>query len=128
MIPKLRGSRCSVSGKNYELKIYNIAKKCYLNQLPFNTQHESELGGCNSKNDLECEMGTLKIPFEIKKLQAPDWMQCTLKYDDINKKWVGSTKNKIPEKSKKIFEEFISDVTLFNGKIPPFMQNEITHE
>ena len=42
--------------------------------------------------------------------------------------WIGSLRNKIPEASKKVFEEIISTITLFNGNIPPFMLKNITHE
>jgi hypothetical protein len=94
-----------------------------------NTQNEDELGGCSYKNDLECNMNTDKdLSIEIKKSNTPDWMQCSLKYDNTNKKWIGSSKNKIPEDSKKVFEELIKSITLFNGKIPPFMVNDITHD
>ena len=55
-------------------------------------------------------------------------MQCSLKYDNVSKKWIGSSKNKIPEASKKVFEDIISKITLFNGNIPPFMFKDITHE
>lgn len=123
----VKGAGCSVSGKKYELEVYNVVKKCKLNNNDFNTQKEDELGGCNSKNDIECVIGSINIPIEIKKIQAPDWMQCSLKYDCVNKKWIGSSKNKIPEKAKKIFEELISTITLFNEKIPPFMLKDITH-
>jgi hypothetical protein len=123
-----KGAGCSVSGKKYELEVYNVVKKCKLNNNDFNTQKEDELGGCNSKNDIECVMGSINIPIEIKKIKTPDWMQCSLKYDCISEKWIGSSKNKIPEKSKKIFEDLISTITLFNGKIPPFMLRDITHE
>ena len=40
-----KGSRCSVSGKKYELEVDNIVKKCKLNGNDFNTQTEIELGG-----------------------------------------------------------------------------------
>ena len=124
-----RGSGCSINGKKYELEVYNIVKKCKLNGNNFNTQNEHELGGCSSKNDIECNMNTERdTSIEIKKSNAPDWMQCSLKYDDINKKWIGSSKNKIPETSKQIFEELISKHILFNGKVPPFLLKDITHE
>lgn len=125
-----KGASCSVSGKKYELQVYNVVKKCKLNNNDFNTQTEEELGGCDSKNDIECNMGSIRnnIPIEIKKIKTPDWMQCCLHYDSINKKWIGSSRNKIPENSKKIFEELISKVELFNGNIPPFMLKNITHE
>ena len=123
-----KGAGCSISGKKYELEVYNVVKKCKLNGHDFNNQNEYELGGCNSKNDIECIMGSITIPIEIKKIKSPDWMQCSLKYDSVSEKWRGSPKNKIPEKSKKIFEELISNKKLFNGKIPPFMVKDITHQ
>ena len=124
-----KGAKCSVNGKKYELEVYNIVKKCKLNGKKFNIQSENELGGCSSKNDIQCSMNLEKdISIEIKKLKAPDWMQCSLKYDNINKKWIGSSKNKIPNVSKQIFENLITTITLFNGQIPPFMLKDITHE
>ena len=126
-----KGSGCSVSGKKYELAVYNIVKRTKLNGIEFNTQVETELGGCSSKNDIECNMKEAMardISIEIKKSKTPDWMQCCLKYDDTDKKWIGSKRNKIPEASKTVFEDLISTLTLFNGKIPPFMLKNITHE
>jgi len=123
-----KGSGCSISGKKYELQVYNIIKKCKLNNLDFNTQPEVDLGGCSSNNDIECKLGHISIPIEIKKLKTPDWMQCSLKYDNVNEKWMGSLKNKIPDASKKIFEGLISNTILFNGNIPPFMLRDIQHE
>jgi len=124
-----KGSGCSINGKKYELKVYNVVKKSKLNGTIFNTQNEDELGGCSSKNDIECNMTSIRdISIEIKKSKTPDWMQCSLKYDNVIKKWIGSSKNKIPEASKKVFEHLISTITLFNGNIPPFMLKNITHE
>jgi hypothetical protein len=123
-----KGAGCSVNGKKYELQVYNVVKKCKLNNSDFNIQNENELGGCNSKNDIECIMNNIIIPIEIKKINTPDWMQCSIKYNCESKKWIGSIKNKIPENSKKIFEELIENLILFNGKIPPFMLQDITYE
>jgi hypothetical protein len=61
-------------------------------------------------------------------MKSPDWMQCSLIYNETMKKWIGSSRNKIPEKSKIIFEELISNIQLFNGNIPLFMIKDITHE
>ena len=122
-------TNCSHYGKEYELKVYDIVKNCKLDGKEFNTQIKDELGGCSSKNDIECNMCNKNdIPIEIKKSKTPDWMQCSLKYDNINKKWIGSSKNKIPETSKKIFENIILNNILFNGNIPDFMKKNITHE
>ena len=80
-----KGSKCSISGKKYELDVYNIVKKCKLNGKMFNTQCEEDFGGCNSKNDIECNMKSLRdISIEIKKSKTPDWMQCSLKFDFNN--------------------------------------------
>jgi len=73
-------------------------------------------------------MDNVIIPIEIKKSKTPDWMQCSIKYNFESEKWIGSYKNKIPDKSKNIFEELISNSILFNGKIPPFTLKDITHE
>ena len=126
---KEKGSGCSIRGKEYELQVYHILKNCKLNDINFNTQLENELGGCSAKNDIECNMNSIKdVSIEIKKSKTPDWMQCSLQYDYVNKKWIGSSKNKIPESSKKIFEDLISTIPLFNGKIPPFIYQNLTHE
>ena len=68
------------------------------------------------------------VSIEVKKAKTPDWLQCSLKYNTTNNKWVGSSINKIPEDSKIIFENIISSTTLFNGNIPPFMLKDMTHE
>ena len=118
----------SINGKKYELDIFNIVKNCMLNNMKFNTQKQKDLGGCNNKNDIECNfIIDQDIPIEIKKSNAPDWMQCSLKFNYINNNWIGSINNKIPENAKKIFENLISNIKLFNGNIPPFIFNNITH-
>ena len=125
----IKGSCCSKEGKKYENDIYNIVKNCELNNKKFNSQYEYELGGCSSQNDIECNFnGNNDISIEIKKMNTPDWMQCSLHYNEDLKKWFGSSKNRIPEKSKQIFEELIDNSCLFNGNIPPFMIRKLTHE
>lgn len=124
-INKSAYSSCSINGKKYELQVYNIVKNCKYNNIYFNRQNVNDLGGCNSINDLVCCMNYMDIPIEIKTLSSPDWMQCSLKYD--NNKWVGSSRNKIPIGSKIIFERLIQDTYLFNGLIPPFIYKSITH-
>lgn len=123
-----KGSQCSKEGLKYEKVIYNIVKDCLLNNKPFNTQNEDMLGGCSFRNDIECNLyKKCDIPVEIKKYNTPDWMQCSLKYDNNVKKWIGSDKNKIPDASKKLLEDTISNYKLFNGKIPPFINNNMTY-
>jgi hypothetical protein len=125
----LKGSQCSVSGHNYEKKIHNICKKCDFNNKPFNTQKDKELAGCSSKNDIECNFIEEKdIGIEIKKSNAPDWMQCSIKYNNKTKKWEATKKSKISIKCREIFNKLINNINLYDGEIPPFMEKSITHE
>jgi hypothetical protein len=124
-----KGSGCSISGNNYEKEIFNIVKNLLLNDKLFNTQNIKELGGSTNANDIQCNFnGEKNIGIEIKKSNTPDWMQCSLKYNNIDNTWEGSTKGKIPEKSRNIFNKLINELNLFDGNIPPFMIKDITHE
>jgi hypothetical protein len=124
-----KGSQCSVSGNNYEKEIYNICKKCDINNKPFNTQREEELGGNTIKNDIECNFIKEKdIGIEIKKSKTPDWMQCCIKYNNKQKKWEATEKGKIPIKCRELFNKLINNIDLYDGEVPPFMEKLITHE
>ena len=96
----LKGSQCSVSGNNYEKKIYNICKNCDINYKPFNTQKEEELAGSS----------------------------CSIKYNNKTKNWEATKKGKIPNECRKIFNKLINNINLYDGEIPPFMEKLITHE
>jgi hypothetical protein len=126
----MRGQSCSISGGNYEKEIHNILKKCFINGSPFHTQSEDELGGSSSKNDIICNF---KFPYdigiEVKKCKTPDWMQCTVNFDELNKQWIPNPNGKIPEKARNIFKNIMQNVSLFGGKIPIFSgEKNITHE
>lgn len=124
-----KGFNCSVSGINYERKIFNICKKCHINNTPFNTQKEEELAGCLSKNDIECNFIREKnIGIEVKNSKSPDWMQCSIKYNNKTSKWEAVKKGKIPINCRKIFNKLINNINLYNQEIPPFMEKPITHE
>lgn len=124
-----KGSQCSISGNAYENTIYQIVKNCTINGKSFNTQRKEELAGSSSKNDIECDYNTTKdIGIEIKKCNTPDWMQCSIKYNDNTKKWEGSNNCKIPDACKTIFENLINTKNLYDGHVPPFMERSITHE
>ena len=124
-----KGSQCSVSGNNYEKEIHNICKKCDINHKPFNTQKDKELGGSSSKNDIECNfIEKNNIGIEIKKSKSPDWMQCSIKYNNKTKNWEATKKGKIPIRCRELFNKLINNINLYDGKIPPFIEKSITHE
>jgi len=127
--PLPKGSLCSINGNKYEKQIYDVVSNCKLNNSPFNTQSENELGGSSAANDIECNFKKIKdIGIEAKKYNTPDFMQCSLSYDKKLKKLVPSKKGKIPDDCKKIFEELFKDIKLYDGDIPPFLEKKITHE
>lgn len=127
-LKKTKGSQCSVEGSKYEKTIYNIIKYCTIQNKPFNTQKENELGGSSSKNDIECNFVTEKdIGIEVKKYNTPDWMQCSIKYNKTNKRWEASKKGKNVDECKKMFNRLINNINLYDGEIPPFMERSITH-
>jgi hypothetical protein len=125
-----KGSNCSREGSKYEHKIFDIVKNCKYedHEILFNTQKESDLGGCDSKNDIICNFNVeFDTPIEIKKCRTPDWMQCMLKYDIDKKLWHVGNNNKIVINSKHIFDELIGNLNLFNGKIPDFVTKKISY-
>lgn len=124
----MRGQLCSISGGNYEKQIHHILKKCSINGKPFHTQSEDDLGGSSSKNDIECNFNSKNdIGIEVKKNKTPDWMQCTLSYDELKYQWIPSLNGKNPGKTRSIFNNILNDFDLFNGKIPVFKERKITH-
>jgi hypothetical protein len=68
------------------------------------------------------------IGIEIKKYNSPDWMQCSLKYDIKNNVWNPNMKCKNSQFALSMFNKFLSNIVLFNGKVPPFISNKITHQ
>tara|TARA_X000000950_G_scaffold278842_1_gene370451 strand:- start:3537 stop:4457 length:921 start_codon:yes stop_codon:yes gene_type:complete len=124
-----KGALCSKLGNKYELDVYKIVSNSYIDNILFNTQNEKELGGSTSNNDIECSYKDKKnIGIEIKKCNTPDWMQCSIMYDSEQKKWMSTSKCKIPEKSRELFNKLIENLNIFNGKIPPFVFNKLTYD
>jgi hypothetical protein len=125
-----KGGMCSISGNNYEKTIYNVTSKCLLSgsNKPFNTQDVNTLGGSSSKNDIICNYkDTGDIGIEAKKYNAPDWMQCSIKFNTETKQWEAS-KGKNPEKCREIFNSLVNGLDLYGGEVPPFMMKDMTHE
>ncbi len=128
---KRNGANSSKQGKKYENQVYQVTSQCInqLTNLKFNTQNISELGGNSSKNDLICNWKVEKdVAIEIKSLKSPDWVQCILKYDEINNKWNPSPKNSIPNECKQIFINLFNEskINLYNGTTPIFIKQNFT--
>ena len=126
-----KGRNSHNSGRQYEIEILNILNKTTLNGNRFNIQTESEIG--KTDNDLKCNYHDIRdISIEIKKRKAPDWVQCTLQYDQSNKKWKVSQKSRLPPSCISIFNDFItnniSNDEIFRGYIPPFQFSNIMYD
>lgn len=129
LLKKPKGYKCSLNGNNYEKQIHNIIKYSSINNKPFNTQIEKELAGSSSKNDIECNFIKEKnVGVEVKISNTPDWMQCSIKFNNKLKQWEATTKNRIPNKCRDIFNNLINNINLYDGDIPPFMIKQLTHE
>jgi hypothetical protein len=130
-----RGSQCSVEGGKYEKVIHSVIKNTTLNGKPFTTQKEEDLGGSTSKNDIICNSNAPRgcfrntvVGIEAKKANTPDWMQSKLEYSVKFKSWRGSNNSKIPKTCRKIFNNLLEGMDIYNREIPPFVVERITHE
>lgn len=125
---KSKGAQCSINGNSYEKLVHKIVKNTSINDKKFCTQKEKDLGGSTATNDIVCRFNNKDIGIEIKKYNTPDWMQCSIRYDDENKKWIPSKNCKIPKECSELFKKLINNANLFNGNVPPFFHKNITHE
>lgn len=123
-----KGTTPSINGNAYEKIIYDVIKNTYIDNTKFIQIDENKLGGSSVGIDIKCTYNEKNIGIEAKKYKTPDWMQCSLKYDIKNKKWQGSTTCKIPPECRNIFNDLIKDINIYNGEIPPFINNKITHD
>lgn len=124
-----RGKLCSISGLNYEKKIYNTVQNTKIDGKLFNTQDINEIGGSKAINDIQCNFkGNRNIGIEVKKCNTPDWMQCSIKFDEKRRIWEGSSNGKIPLNSREIFNNLLKNRNLYEGKVPPFLENNITYD
>ena len=142
----IKGSTPSINGNAYEKIIYDVVKNTHVtyidNTIPDTNQgsllskkenkfiqiDESKLGGSSAGIDLKCIYNKKNIGIEAKKHNTPDWMQCSLKYNLKNKKWEGSATCKIPPECRNIFNDLIKDINIYDGDVPPFINNKITHD
>lgn len=124
-----KGQKCSISGTNYELRIQSV-----LNEAAFEGRRIvcNGIGGSSGANDVSFaveKLGTIGI--EAKKSGAPDWMQCSLYYDQLSQTWstqYSKGKTKIPKESCEIFDNIIGKQCLWQGRVPSFMSRKVTYE
>lgn len=126
----MKGSNCSKEGKKYESTVHQVTSRCIINgtNLLFNTQTEQDLAGCRNDYDIVCNYyGYYNIPIEIKKSHAPDWTQCTLIFE--NNLWKVNPNSKLPTICQDVFNNFLyyNTTQIFNGKLPPFINQKIEH-
>jgi hypothetical protein len=117
-----KGSQCSVKGRNYEELVWEVCVK-----IGFCTTLANELGGSSSKNDLVCNWNNTIIPIEIKGWAAPDWTQLSIEHKECGI-WKAKNSSKISAESILLFENILSNKILFNGKIPPFFEGQLSHD
>lgn len=132
---KTKGACCSRCGSTYEYYIWSIVSRCFYKSsgmyLCSNDKLKIKLmlGGSSNNNDLIIvDEQQNKIPIEIKTtFSAPDWGQCVVKH--INGRWQISPKSKHSQKFKNIINNILRDqnTMIFNGKVPKFCSQSITH-
>lgn len=114
----------SVNGKNYEKKIFEIVKDCNINNKPFNTQNEEELGGSSCRNDIDCNFINEKdIGIECKAKLKTEYIQLDIRLDE-NNQWVGPKKRTKKSHPQSVEERYLKEVNkksnLYYGNPPPF--------
>tara|TARA_Y100000590_G_scaffold470585_1_gene666599 strand:+ start:941 stop:1846 length:906 start_codon:yes stop_codon:yes gene_type:complete len=120
---KKTGSKCLESGKEYEKKVFEMVKDCTINNKPFNTQNEEELGGSSCRNDIECDFQGKKIGIECKAKLKTEYIQVDIHLDE-NNEWAGPTKRTKKSHPQSVVERYLKEVNkksnLFYGNPPPF--------
>lgn len=123
----IKGNKPLIEGIKYERLIHSIINKCKLNNNYFNTQTVNELGRSSSNIDISCNYKSNNdIGIEVKKYRTPHWTQCTLIHSD--NKWMISNRSKLPNNVKKVFEDILHQINIFDGELPPFLNNDYTYE
>lgn len=125
-----KGMRCSISGKQYEIQIWSILKHCWMRGSPFHTNTLQQLGGSTSSIDIQCNfLSNNDIGIEIKKCRTPDWMQCSIYFDEEKNRWFSSKSkchNKHPIISD-LFNKLLEGKTIFGNTTPFFLKEKITY-
>lgn len=117
------GSKCLENGCKYEEQVKEVCILCNF------CNNDTKLGGSTINPDLVCkDKNNENIFIEIKsKLKSSDWGQMII-YPDKDNNWKSKGNNKISDNSKILIEELLKGVKIFNGKIPKFLLQKITHK
>jgi hypothetical protein len=95
-------------------------------EIPLNNQSEESLGGSTAGIDIVLNWKSEgDIGVEAKR-PTPDYMQmCLGRKDD---RWIGKAEqSKIPSACREQLNGLLAGKSLFNGKLPPFMERTMTH-
>lgn len=115
-----KGKNCSVSGNSYEKSIYTILKNN-------NFIVDDKIGGSSNNKDITITINNKIIGIEVKKCTSPDYGQISIEYNEKSGNWIPKVNSKLPDKAIKLFTNLLQKKELFNGKIPPFVNRNITH-
>ncbi len=113
----------AASGNAYERLVHSVISKCIYQGERFCTQTAAELGGSGAGQDHQCIMG---VNIESKKYPNPDWTQITLTHNGTH--WVCSKGRKLQPAVREEFNRILGNIHLWNGYIPSFIHEPITHE
>ena len=122
-----RGAKCSRKGKEYEIDVASVCKQLRspLLNIPLNTQHVSELGGCSSyRQDLILNFRELRdVGVEVKR-PTPDWIQMSIR--PLNHtEWCPTVRVHLPQDVQDMFLYTMRNIPF---PAPPFFTRSITHQ
>uniref|UniRef100_A0A6C0CB36 Uncharacterized protein n=1 Tax=viral metagenome TaxID=1070528 RepID=A0A6C0CB36_9ZZZZ len=126
-IHKKYSGKAAASGKAYERDTLDVCHKIKFKGSSSPLTTKKNTAGSSAGVDVIIKHGVNEIGIECKK-KFVEGMQMTLQFDRTSGSWKSGGKNKIPEDAKILFEKNIGDMKIFNGKIPKFMNEKITHD
>lgn len=119
--------KSAANGKKYENDTLNICQKTKFKGCSNPLTLKKSTAGSTAGIDITIQYGDDEIGIECKKKIA-EGMQLSLQFDKITGTWRSGGKNKIPHAAKELFEKNIDNMNIFNGNVPIFMNEKVTHD